>query len=61
MAIFAHNPGITEFVNTTGTKLIVDMPTCGIVGISSEVEKWADWKAAKKLQFLFDFPKNEGL
>jgi phosphohistidine phosphatase len=61
VAIFAHNPGITEFVNTTRTRLIVDMPTCAIVGITAEVEKWADWQASKKRHLLFDFPKNEGL
>lgn len=58
VAIFAHNPGITEFVNTTRTRLIVDMPTCAIVGITSEVEKWADWQASKKQHLLFDYPKN---
>jgi phosphohistidine phosphatase len=58
VAIFAHNPGITEFVNSTRTGLIVDMPTCAIVGITSDLEKWADWQASKKRLLLFDYPKN---
>lgn len=58
VAIFAHNPGITEFVNTTRTRLIVDMPTCAIVGIEAPISSWKEWQGIKKKLLLYDYPKN---
>jgi phosphohistidine phosphatase len=59
VAIFSHNPGITEFVNMlTNTVEIDNMPTCGIFGIKVFTHNWADFKAAKKEFLLFDYPKN---
>lgn len=57
VAIFSHNPGVTEFVNTlTGTR-IDDMPTCGIFAIKIHSETWADFKTVAKDYWFFQYPK----
>ena len=57
-AIFSHNPGITAFVNELVDKVDIDnMPTCGIFAVKIDIDKWSDFKEAKK-EFLFcDYPK----
>jgi phosphohistidine phosphatase len=58
VAIFSHNPGITEFVNElTENKKIGDMPTCGVFAVTAAISRWKDFKKSKKDFLLFDFPK----
>ncbi|MEO6731198.1 MAG: histidine phosphatase family protein [Ferruginibacter sp.] len=58
VAIFSHNPGITEFVNTLTDAVALDnMPTCGVYAIKVQTNKWADFKKAKKEFLFFDYPK----
>ena len=58
VALFSHNPGITEFVNTL-TKVHVDnMPTCGVFAIKANTNKWATFKKSEKEFLFFDYPKN---
>lgn len=57
-AIFSHNPGITDFVNTLTEHKIDNMPTCSVFIVTADVEKWADFGEAKKQLLLFDYPKN---
>lgn len=56
-AIFAHNPGITEFVNLLTETKIDDMPTCGIFAIKLEITSWKDFKKAPKQFWFFKYPK----
>ena len=57
-AVFSHNPGITDFVNSLGTKVEIDnMPTCGIFGVSVSTDQWNEFKSAEKKCVLFDYPK----
>ena len=59
VAIFSHNPGITDFVNTLCEKVQIDnMPTCGIFAVEASIEKWKDFKDAEKKFLFFDYPKN---
>lgn len=59
VAIFAHNPGITYFVNSLNTKIRIDnMPTCAIFAVSVDTFHWSDFKTAKKEALFFDYPKN---
>ena len=59
VAIFSHNPGITEFVNLLITATRLDnMPTCGIFAISIKTDKWINFKTAKKELLFFDYPKS---
>ncbi|MEO6914679.1 MAG: histidine phosphatase family protein [Chitinophagaceae bacterium] len=55
--IFAHNPGITDFVNALCSVKIDDMPTCGIFGVKIYTEKWAEFEVAEKEFWFFDYPK----
>ena len=59
VAIFSHNPGITEFANTLTNAVRIDnMPTCGVFAIQFKSDKWADFKKAEKEFLFFDYPKN---
>ena len=59
VAIFAHNPGITYFVNELVTDARVDnMPTCAVFAINADVNQWKDFDKAKKEFLFFDYPKN---
>jgi phosphohistidine phosphatase len=58
VAIFSHNPGITDFVNQLmDTASVDDMPTCGVFAVQINIIKWKDFKKTKKDFLLFDFPK----
>ena len=59
VAIFSHNPGITEFANLLTEHTRIDnMPTCSIFAIKVFANDWADFAKAKKEFLFFDFPKN---
>ena len=58
VALFSHNPGITEFVNTLSNVRIDDMPTCGVFAVSAEVSTWAQFKGGEAAFLFFDYPKN---
>jgi len=58
VAVFCHNPGITDFVNDLVEGVFIDdVPTCGIFAASAEIENWSDFSNAKKRFLFFDFPK----
>ncbi len=58
VALFAHNPGITDFVNTIGETNIDEMPTCAIFAVQSPIKHWKDFKYAEKKFLLFTYPKD---
>jgi len=59
VAIFAHNPGITYFVNDLVIDVRVDnMPTCAVFAIQMNIGQWKDFAKAKKEFLFFDYPKN---
>jgi phosphohistidine phosphatase len=58
VAIFSHNPGITEYVNTLCEVHTDNMPTCGIFALQATVEKWQDFTKAEKKFLFYDYPKN---
>lgn len=57
VALFSHNPGITEFVTALTTVRVDNMPTCGVFAIHVETEHWADFGSAPKEFWFFDYPK----
>lgn len=57
VALFSHNPGITDFVNELTEVRINDMPTCGIFAIKIHTNDWLEFEIAKKEFLFFDFPK----
>jgi phosphohistidine phosphatase len=58
IAIFSHNPGITEFVNSLTETRVDDMPTCAVYAVKAPVETWNDFRRAKREFWFFDFPKS---
>jgi phosphohistidine phosphatase len=48
VAIFSHNPGITDFANSLTGARTDNIPTCGIFAVSVEAKKWNKFRAAKK-------------
>ena len=57
VAIFSHNPGISEFVNSLTDVHIDDMPTCAIFGLSLASDSWKAFSQAEKTFLFFDYPK----
>lgn len=59
VALFSHNPGITDFVNSLTNTRIDNMPTCGIFAIKTNITEWNSFKDAEKTFWFFDYPKND--
>ncbi len=57
VAIFSHNPGITDFVNSLTNTQIDNMPTCGIFAIAAKTNDWKNFEDAEKEFLFFDYPK----
>ena len=58
VALFAHNPGITDFVNSLCKEVHIDnMPTCGVFAVQADVKSWEDFECAEKEFLFFKFPK----
>ncbi len=58
IAIFSHNPGITEFANRLTDARIDNIPTCGVFAVKLNCKHWADFKDAPKEFLFFDYPKS---
>ncbi len=58
IAIFSHNPGITDFVNTLCKNVKVDnIPTCGMFGVELNVRNWREFRESENKFLFFDHPK----
>jgi phosphohistidine phosphatase len=58
IAIFAHNPGITDFINRLCKDVHIDeMPTCSVFAVESGIENWRDLKESENTFLFFDYPK----
>lgn len=58
VAMFAHNPAITDYVNSLGTTPVHDMPTCAVYAVEINGESWIDIQVVEKEFLFFDYPKN---
>jgi phosphohistidine phosphatase len=58
VAIFSHNPGITDFVNSLTSTRLDNMPTCAVFAVHINIKSWKDFREAKKEFWFFDFPKS---
>jgi len=58
VALFAHNPGLTEFASSLTDVHIDNMPTCSVFAVQAETDNWADFATAPKRFLFFDYPKN---
>ena len=57
VAIFTHNPGITDFANSLTDARIDNIPTSGVFAVTIETKKWSRVIEAKKKFLFFDYPK----
>jgi phosphohistidine phosphatase len=58
VAVFAHNPGITEFVNSLECSPLYNMPTCAVFALKIKTNHWKEFHGAEKEFLFFDYPKN---
>lgn len=59
VALFGHNPGLTNFVISLCDTDVYDIPTCGMVLIQFPFDDWRMISKNTGEQLLYDFPKNE--
>jgi phosphohistidine phosphatase len=60
VALFSHNPGITDFANMLDVARIDHFPTCAVFGVRTDTRHWKDFESARKSFWFFDFPKKPG-
>ena len=58
VAVFSHNPGITDYANTLTNVRTDNIPTCGVFAVQADVDSWKDFGKAEKKFLFFDYPKN---
>lgn len=58
IAMFGHNPGLTDFANYLTNEGIYNIPTCGTVLIEFDTEHWEEISCHTGRLVEFDFPKN---
>ena len=59
VAVFSHNPGITDFANSLTDARTDNIPTCGIFAVKVKADHWSDFEEAEKEFWFFDYPKNK--
>jgi phosphohistidine phosphatase len=59
IAVFAHNPGITDFVNTLTKHNVDNMPTCAVFAVQADIKEWREFGDAEKKFLFFDYPKSQ--
>ncbi|HXS57289.1 MAG TPA: histidine phosphatase family protein [Hanamia sp.] len=59
IALFAHNPGITDFINSLDCSPVYNMPTCAIYAFKIKTKHWKEIRTADKEFLFFDYPKNK--
>jgi len=58
VALFSHNPGITDLASSLTNVRVDDMPTCAVFALQIETDKWEDFTGAEKNFLFFDYPRN---
>lgn len=58
--IVGHNPGLTDFVNLVADATIENIPTCGVVACTLQIQSWDE--AGRKMGIVtsFEYPKKKG-
>lgn len=59
LAVFCHNPGITELANTLSSVRVDNMPTGSIYAVSFPDFSWNEFHKANHRFFFFDYPKSK--
>jgi phosphohistidine phosphatase len=56
VAIFAHNPGITDYAIYLAGSRISHMPTCSVFAAAASISSWKDFPSVKKDFIFFETP-----
>ena len=59
LALVAHNPGITEFINSLTNNRVDDLPTCGMVAFQIDTASWSTFRDASKEWLFIEYPKRD--
>jgi phosphohistidine phosphatase len=57
--VFGHNPGLTEFCNSLLNEDIHNVPTCGIVACTLQINSWKEIKTGCGHLDFIDYPKRK--
>jgi phosphohistidine phosphatase len=58
VALFSHNPGITDFASSLTSAHISHMPTSSVFAVTAPVDSWKNFSSAEK-SFLFFYKPEE--
>jgi len=58
VAVFSHNPGITNYANSLCEVRTDNIPTCGMFAVQADVDSWTAFIKAEKKFLFYDYPKN---
>lgn len=58
VALFSHNPGLTDFASSLTNVRVNDMPACAVFALQTETDSWKDFLNAEKKFLFFDYPRN---
>ena len=58
LAIFGHNPGLTSLINCFHINGIDNLPTCGIMGFTLDIENWRDLNSARLTPKFYYTPRS---
>lgn len=57
LVVCGHNPGLTELANRLTGAGIDNVPTCGMVVVELELDRWAELPGSRGRLALFDYPR----
>lgn len=57
VAIVGHNPGLTDLVHFLLYDFDHELPTCSVVNINLDIEKWSNLKSGLGTLVFFEYPK----
>jgi phosphohistidine phosphatase len=58
VALFSHNPGVTDFASSLTNVHVDDMPTCAMFAVQANTDSWIDFMEVEKSFLFFDYPRN---
>ena len=57
VALFSHNPGITDFASSLTPTAITNMPTSSVFAVTASIDSWKDFEKAEKKYLFFYKPE----
>lgn len=61
VACVGHNPGMTDLANHLSRQRFDNVPTCGVVQMHFDLDRWTDIEKSAPNGIDFDFPKKHRL